>query len=72
MKNQADQAFFRPLWRRVAVVTMLAVWFAFEALYVREQMWLVIIGGTLAYAVWNFFLNWTDEAPPPPPGQGTS
>jgi hypothetical protein len=62
MASSADREFFRPLWRRVAVVAVLAVWLGFEALFVRESMWLFIIGGTLAYAVWNFFLNWKDEA----------
>lgn len=67
MANQADKDFFRPLWRRVAVVVLLAVWFAWEALYVREQLWLVIVGGTLAYAVWTFFISWKDDGGTTPP-----
>jgi len=62
MANQADIEFFKPLWRRVAVVAVLVAWLGFEALFVGEPMWLVIIGGTLAYAVWTFFLNWKGEA----------
>jgi len=62
MANKADKEFFRPLWRRVAVVAVLAAWLGFEALFVGEPMWIVIIGGTLAYAVWTFFLNWKEEA----------
>jgi hypothetical protein len=61
MANKSDQEFFRPLWRRVAVVAALAVWLGFEAIFVRETMWIVIIGGTLAYAVWTFFISWKDE-----------
>lgn len=66
MANQADRDFFRPIWRRIAVVVVLAVWFGIEAAFVQDQLWLFIVGGTLAYAVWSFFLNWKDEPPAPP------
>lgn len=66
MANQADLDFFRPLWRRVTVVVALAIWLAVETFYVGQQMWILIVGGTLAYAVWSFFLNWKDEPPAPP------
>lgn len=61
MANTADKQFFKPLWRRVAVVAILAAWLAFEAIFVGETMWIVIIGATLAYAVWTFFLGWRED-----------
>ena len=61
MANKADREFFRPLWRRIAVVAALALWLGYEAMFIGEQLWIMIVGAALAYAVWNFFLNWKDE-----------
>ena len=61
MANKADREFFRPMWRRIAVVALLAAWLGYEAMFVGEQLWIMIVGATLAYAVWTFFLNWKDE-----------
>ncbi len=53
-----DRTFFAPLWRRILLVAIVAAWFAYEALVVGEQMWIVIVGGLLAYAVWTYLLRW--------------
>jgi hypothetical protein len=59
--------FFQPLWRRVAVVLLVALWFCFEVLYSREPLWMTIAGGMLAYAIWAFLLNWPKGEGSPPP-----
>jgi hypothetical protein len=58
--NPADRhyPFFDPLWRRVVVVAVVAVWLGFEIIFTREPMWMMIAGGMLAYALWAFILNW--------------
>lgn len=59
MKPQEQQsAFYRPLWRRVAIVCFVALWLAFELYYVRDGLWIAVAGGFLAYAAWTFLINW--------------
>jgi hypothetical protein len=51
-----NTAFFRPLWRRVAVVVLLAAWTGVELVY-GDHTWALITGAILAYSVWTFFIT---------------
>lgn len=51
-----DHPFYRPLWRRVAIIAVTAVWLGVEALYARDPFWSVISAGVFAYAVWAFVI----------------
>ena len=55
---EQHNAFYRPLWRRVAIVCCVALWLAFELYYVRDSLWIAVASGFLAYAIWTFFINW--------------
>ena len=55
--KDSDRQFFRPLWRRVAVTILCAVWSAFE-LSNGETLWGGLAGAAAAYAAWNFFVVW--------------
>jgi hypothetical protein len=55
---ERQQSFFEPLWRRVAVVVMVAAWLAFEVFYSQDSFWISIAAGMLVYGIWSFFLNW--------------
>ena len=57
--------FFRPMWRRIAVTAFIAAWFAWEALWNHDQLWMMITGAALAYAVWNLFIKFdaNDKGP---------
>jgi len=66
MKDQ-DHPFFRPLWRRVAIVAFCAAWAAFEY-YNQQELWGMIALGMTAYGVWT--LLWTYKVPAEPQ-QGT-
>jgi hypothetical protein len=50
--------FFQPLWRRIAIVAVVAVWLCLEVFYTRDTVWMSIVGAILAYGVWSFFLSW--------------
>jgi hypothetical protein len=63
--NQNDSEFFRPLWRRVAVIAVVAAWFGFEVLFSRDQLWMALTGIALVYAVWNFIIRWPKDHPVP-------
>lgn len=52
---------FRPLYRRVIVVAIVAGWCAFEWLVSHDQIWGMITAAALAYAVWMFFINFESE-----------
>lgn len=61
--KENDLNWFRPLWRRVAVVVFLAIWLAWEVLYTKEQLWMVLVGAALAYALYNFFYAFPKDEP---------
>lgn len=71
--KQNDVNWFRPLWRRVAVVVFLAVWLAWEALFTHEALWITLVGAALLYSLYNFFYAFPKEDPNneqiPPPRQ---
>ena len=58
--KQSDVNFFRPLWIRILVTAVCVAWFAAEAIFSRDPLWLTITGGAIAYCIWNFFLRWKD------------
>ena len=59
--KENDLKWFRPLWRRVAVAVFLAIWLAWEVLWTRDTMWMVLVGAALAYVAWNFFYTFPKE-----------
>ena len=58
--NERDAKFFRPLWIRVGLTALLVVWFALEAIFSHDQLWMGITAIGVGYCVWNFFLRWKD------------
>lgn len=52
---------FRPLWLRALVTGLVAVWFGWELLVSKDQMWMLITGAALAYAVWNLFIKFDEK-----------
>jgi hypothetical protein len=66
MALEHNSPFYRPLWRRIAITAVVALWLAFE-IHGGDGMWTAIAGGMLCYAVWIFFLNWPKNPDDPPP-----
>jgi hypothetical protein len=62
--RDADHPFFRPLWRRVALVLFCLTWTGFE-LWNGDGFWATMAGGMAAYAAWVFLLSYRPggEAP---------
>ena len=52
---------FRPLWLRLLVTGLVVVWFLWEALFTKDQFWMLITGAALAYAIWNLFIRFNDR-----------
>jgi hypothetical protein len=53
-----DHPFYRPLWRRLVLIGVVAGWFLFELLGPAEPFWMVIAGGLLAVCVWAFLITY--------------
>ena len=62
--KERDVSFFRPLWRRVAVLAVCLVWAGAE-LIGHDGTWITITLGLTAYAVWTLFITFPKDSPPP-------
>lgn len=63
MTRSSDSPFFRPLWRRVAVLVVSGAWAALE-FYAQAPFWGVIALGFLVYGYWSLIHTYN----PPPEG----
>ena len=61
-----DHPFYRPLWRRIAIVALVAGWAAYEILVAQEGFWTMLSLAFLAYAVYIFLLDWKPGPDAPP------
>lgn len=74
--KQNDLTWFRPIWRRVAVVVFLTAWLGWELLWSKDMFWALLVGAALAYSAYNFFYAFPKEEPvneqiqPPSPPEG--
>ncbi len=61
-----EHPFFRPLWRRIVVVAVCAIWSVIE-FATGTPFWGVIALGFAGYAVWQFFYLYkpVEDAKPP-------
>ncbi|MBS3647418.1 DUF3329 domain-containing protein [Pseudaminobacter sp. 19-2017] len=66
--RDADHPFFRPLWRRVAIVVVCAAWSILE-FWAGAQLWGMLAGGMAVYGVWTFLLNYKPPADPDRPSE---
>ncbi len=57
-----DHPFFRPLWIRVAMVTVCLGWAILE-LFTGSPGWAILFGGAGLYAGYGFFIASRNESP---------
>lgn len=62
---EQNSPFYRPLWRRIVLTLIVALWLAFEV-YIGNGLWIAIAAAMLCYAVWLFFLSWPKTPDNPP------
>ena len=62
---EQSSPFYRPLWRRVVITAVVALWLAFE-IYNQSGLWIGIAAAMLCYALWTFFLSWPKTPDNPP------
>ena len=61
MIKDNEHPFFRPLWRRIAVVIVCAAWAVLE-FATSTPFWGMIALAFTAYAVWTFLINYKGPA----------
>lgn len=59
--RQGDHPFFRPVWRRAAVIAVCLVWSAVEW-WNGETFWGLLTLAIAGWGVWVFFLNYQPPA----------
>ena len=64
--RDVDHPFFKPLWRRVALVVFCMAWSVFE-FWNSAPFWGVLAGGMGLYAAWMFLWTYKPPAENPPP-----
>jgi hypothetical protein len=57
-----DHPFYKPKWRRLAIVAATASWALFELLFAKDGFWTAIAVAVWVYCLWTFLLNWKDQA----------
>lgn len=62
--KEQQHPFYKPLWRRVTIVAVIALWLCFELYMGSGGIWLAMAAGSLAYAVYTFFITWPKDAGP--------
>jgi hypothetical protein len=65
LSYEQNSPFYRPLWRRIAITAVVALWLAFE-IYHQSGFWILIAAAMLCYALWMFFLS-LPKTPDNPP-----
>jgi hypothetical protein len=64
--SEHNSPFYRPLWRRVAITAVVALWLGFEIYFQGDSLWIAIAAVALCYALWIFFLSWPKTPDNPP------
>ena len=68
--REQQHPFYKPLWRRIVIVAVVAFWTGFEYFTGAGGLWLTLAGGMLAYSIYVFFITWPKDTPegdgPPP------
>ncbi len=57
-----EHPFFKPLWRRIAIVAVCAAWSVFEFV-TNAPFWGTIAAGFTAYGIWQFFYLYNPVEP---------
>lgn len=61
-----NDPFYRPLWRRLAIIAVTLGWLGFELLVGRDGFWTTIAAGMAAMTIWFFLISWKEPPSDPP------
>ncbi|BDA82602.1 hypothetical protein Sa4125_01440 [Aureimonas sp. SA4125] len=60
MTSNQDHPFFRPLWRRIAIVVVTGIWCGVE-LWHGDQLWVILTLAVFIYSLWTFFITYPKQ-----------
>jgi hypothetical protein len=60
LAGDLSHPFYKPLWRRIAIVASTVLWFGFETLVAGSMFWAILSGAMCAYCSYNFLFAWKD------------
>ena len=60
-KLEQQHPFYKPLWRRIAIVVVILSWIAMELYFGERGIWLWLAVAFLAYAIFAFFINFPKD-----------
>ena len=60
-----EDPFYRPLWKRLAIVGTCLTWASVESYYTASPLWLMLAWGMTAYAFWTFIVTYPKQPAPP-------
>jgi len=60
-RNNPQNPIYKPLWRRISVVTVVALWLVYEALVSHDPPWIAVATVMLGYGVWVLFISWPKD-----------
>jgi hypothetical protein len=63
--KEQDHPFYKPLWRRIAIIAVVLAWLVFELVNGGVNMWSMMAFALLVYGVYLFFLSWPRDSAPP-------
>ena len=61
--NAIDHPWLRPLWVRLLIVLLCALWCGLET-YNNQPFWATIAAGAAGYAAWFYVITWKGGAKP--------
>lgn len=64
--REQQHPFYKPLWRRIVIVAVVAAWVVFEFVTSSSPLWIMLAVAFLIYAVYMFFITWPKDDEPPP------
>ncbi len=59
--DPGEVKWFGPIWRRIALTAIVAIWCGFEYLG-GDQFWFLMTLAVTAYLIWRLFLNFPNAA----------
>lgn len=64
MANKQSHPFLDPLWRRILLVAVCAIWTVVEVFY-GTPFWIMLVGALTVYAAWTYvYIYEPSEGPP--------
>ena len=60
LRKEAENPFYRPLWVRIVLTTVLILWCLVEWMN-GQTFWGVLVGAASLWAIWTFFITYRPD-----------